>query len=285
MLKTNQDKLVMQSVCGEISHPRARTYRFDTEGQAHMVPGTGGITYNVKVGDYASGWKGDHVEPGVSIQLSDALKNSGLNCMACVGNEAKVISGEAKGEKGVVTGFHGGIEHTLIHFEDEIMEKLSIGDKIQIKAFGNGLEIESYEDIKIYNLDPKLFEQLGIRKQDNGNLEVDVVTEVPARLMGSGIGSPAYRGDYDIQTADPQDYKDFGLDKLKLGDIVLLRDCDTTYSRGYLKGAVTIGIVIHSDCIIGGHGPGVTTLLTCKESKIKGKKNSEANIVNYLNLK
>ncbi|WP_353894082.1 DUF4438 domain-containing protein [Proteinivorax hydrogeniformans] len=285
MLKINKEKLVMQSVCGEISHPRARSYRFDTEGQSHMVPGTGGITYNVKVGDYASGWKGDHVEPGVSIQLSDALKNSGLNCMACVGNEAKVISGEAKGKKGVVTGFHGGIEHTLIHFDDETLDKLAIGDKIQIKSVGNGLEIENYEDIKTYNLDPALFEKMGIKQLEDGSLQVDVVTEVPARLMGSGIGSPAFRGDYDIQTADPEDYKKFGLDKLRLGDIVLLRDCDTTYSRGYLKGAVTIGVVIHSDCIIGGHGPGVSTLLTCKESKIKGNQNPKANIANYLELK
>lgn len=205
--------------------------------------------------------------------------------MACVGNEAKVISGEAKGEKGTVTGFHGGIEHTLIHFDDETMDKLSIGDKIQIKAFGNGLEIPDAPDIKAYNLDPNLLDAMDVKLLDDGSLEVGVVTEVDAHLMGSGIGSPAYRGDYDIMTADPEAYKKYGLEKLKLGDIVLLRDCDTTYSRGYLKGAVTIGVVIHSDCIIGGHGPGVTTLLTCKESKIKGVKNPKANIVNYLSLK
>ena len=31
---------------------------------------------------------------------------------------------------------------------------------------------------------------------------------------------------------------------------------------GYLKGAVSIGVVVHSDCVKMGHGPGITTIVT-----------------------
>jgi len=136
------------------------------------------------------------------------------------------------------------------------------------------------------NTDPELFEKMNIKVNEDGVLEVPVATEVPAYLMGSGIGSSnAYRGDYDIMTADPKAYKEFGLDKLRFGDIVLLNDCDTTTGRGYLEGAVTIGVVIHSDCILAGHGPGITTLMTSKKPLIKGVKDPNANIANYLEVK
>ena len=53
MLKTNQDRLVMQSVLGEIQHPTVKELpvRLDCDGVAHTLPNTGSITYNVKLGD------------------------------------------------------------------------------------------------------------------------------------------------------------------------------------------------------------------------------------------
>jgi len=77
-------------------------------------------------------------------------------------------------------------------------------------------------------------------------LEVPVVTEIPAYLMGSGIGSAtAFSGDYDIMTGDLEANKQFGIDELRFGDLVLLRDCDNTYGRQYLKGSVSIGVIVH----------------------------------------
>jgi hypothetical protein len=37
--------------------------------------------------------------------------NVALDILLCIGNEAKVVPGEAKGATGVVTGKHCGIEH------------------------------------------------------------------------------------------------------------------------------------------------------------------------------
>ena len=282
MIKTNKEKVVKWSVQGKIHHPIGGNYRITHKGNPMILPATGGISYNVKIGDSAFGWAGDHVEPGVSIRNENQSENAALMTFACIGNEAKIVSGEAKGKCGYVTGMHGGIDHVLINFENDILEDLAIDDKIMIKAYGQGLKLEDYENVKIMNIDPNLFEKLNIKEEDN-KLKVNVVAKVPPYLMGSGIGSPsAYAGDYDIMTADIEEIKRLGLDKLKFGDIVLLQDCDNTYGVGFLKGSVSIGVIVHSDCVKSGHGPGVTVIMTSKESVIEGVIDENANIGNYM---
>lgn len=280
----NEKQLVMYSVMGEIHHPAVAgsPYRLEDNGRPFVLPGTGAITYNVKIGDSVYAFAADHVEPGVSLKNPDANENSALNLMACIGNTAYVVSGDAKGAKGFVTGKHGGIEHVLIWFDDETLDKLCIKDRIQIRAHGQGMRIKGFEDsVAAMNMDPRIFEKLNITIED-GKLVVPVTAKVPAYLMGSGIGSNnAYRGDYDIMTADWDEIKRLGLDKLRFGDIVLLENCDTMYGRGYLTGAVTIGVVVHSDCILTGHGPGVTTLLTSQTGAITGRIDPNANLKNY----
>ena len=281
-MKTNKNRLVMQSLQGKIHHPLGGNYRITHEGQPQILPATGGITYNVKVGDPAFGWAGDHVEPGVSIRNEDTNENAALNTFACIGNTAKVVSGDAKGALGYVVGVHGGINHVMIAFEQDDLENMAIDDKILVKGHGQGMQLLDYPEISVMSIDPELFEKLNIT-DENGELTVDVVAEVPAYLMGSGIGSPsAYNGDYDIMTADTDAIKEFGLDKLRFGDIVLLRDCDNSYGRGYLKGAVSLGVIMHSDCVKMGHGPGVSTIMTTKKALIKGKINPDANIGKYM---
>ncbi|MCH4888336.1 DUF4438 domain-containing protein [Acidaminobacter sp. JC074] len=281
-MKTNKNRLVMQSLQGKIHHPLGGNYRITHEGDPRILPATGGITYNVKVGDPAFGWAGDHVEPGVSIRNENASENAALNTFACVGNTAKVVSGDAKGAKGYVIGVHGGIDHVMISFSQEDLENMAIDDKILIKGHGQGMQLLDYPEVNVMSIDPELFEKMNIQEVD-GQLIVDVVAEVPAYLMGSGIGSPsAYTGDYDIMTADTDAIKEFGLDKLCFGDIVLLRDCDNSFGRGYLKGAVSIGVIMHSDCVKMGHGPGVSVIMTTKKPLIKGQMNPQANIGKYL---
>lgn len=288
MLKTNRKKLVMQAVHGKIHSPiiGGSPYRVSNSGQPRILPATGGITYNFQIGDSCMDLVGDHVEPGVSMRNEEKVENNALMILSCVGNEATVISGDAKGAKGYVTGTHGGIEHVMVYFPQEDLEKMAIDDKILVKAFGQGLEIEGYEDVAVMNLDPDLLDKMGIVENKNGELEVPVVTEIPAHLMGSGIGSAtSLSGDYDITTGDKEAVKKYGIDKLRFGDIVLLRDCDNTYGRQFLEGSVTIGVIVHSDSIISGHGPGVTGLLSCKTSKIKGIIDENANLANYFGVK
>lgn len=287
MLKTNKEKLVKISVQGNVHSPLIgnNPYRVNRDGIGEILPSTGGITYNFKVGDSCMDLVGDHIEPGVSVRNEKEFESNALMVLSCIGNEAKVVSGDAKGAKGYVTGMHGGIEHVLVYFDEETLEKMAIGDSILIKAYGQGLKIEGIDDVKCMNIDPDLFEKLGIKLNSDGILEVPVVTEVPAYLMGSGVGSStAFTGDYDIMTGDKVAIKEFGIDKLRFGDLVLLRDCDNTNGREYLKGSVSIGVIVHSDCIKSGHGPGVTVIMSSKTNKIKGIKTENANIANYLGI-
>ena len=279
-MNTNIDRLAMVSVVGEVSHPKAggSVYRVGQDGAVHVVPGTGGITDNVRVGSPACGWKGDHLEPGASTRSSDSGDNGAYNTLACVGNAVKVVSGDAKGGEGYVVGTHGGIEHVMVEFPDEVLEEMLPGDKMLIKAFGLGLELEDHPDVAVLNLDPRILDHWGI-EADGDTLAVPVTHTVPAKVMGSGLGSnTTVRGDYDIQMFSRDVVDEHGLDSLKLGDFVAILDADHTYGRIYYTGAVSVGVIVHSDSYVAGHGPGVATVLTSREGKIRPVIDSEANI-------
>ena len=284
-IKTNKDRLVEQSVMGSIHHPtlsRSGEYKISHTGLPVVLPSVGGITYNVMLGDCVFDFEADHVEPGVSIKNPDERENGALVTLACVGNSAVVVSGDAKGAVGVVTGFHGGIEHTLCHFSKTDMERMLPGDKILVRSVGQGLKIEGFPDVLCTGIAPSLLDAMGIEVVGE-KLVVPVAGVVPPYLMGAGLGvGSAYNGDYDIMTADKEELKRNGLDRLRYGDIVLLKDCDNTYGRGYLSGACAIGIVVHSDCVLAGHGPGVSTLLASKTGRIEAKLDPKANLKDIL---
>src|SRR4030042_5075725 len=98
MLRTNVDKLVNMSVMGEVASPilGRSVYSVSATGTPSVLPGVGGITYNVRVGDLACGWEADHVEPGVSVENkeNDVRDGKGANAafhvLSCIGNEACV---------------------------------------------------------------------------------------------------------------------------------------------------------------------------------------------------
>lgn len=292
MLKTNENKLVKLSVMGEVVSPVFRNiYTVSAEGAPMILPGVGGITYNVRVGDPACGWQADHVEPGVSVENkeSDArfgqAANTAFNVLSCVGNEATVVTGDAKGAKGVVTGKHGGIEHVLVDFSPKVLDQLLHGDRILIRSFGVGLKLLDFPQIMTMNLDPRFLNALNPKPKD-GKLVIPVTHIVPAAIMGSGLGmNQAYSGDYDIQLFDVRISKQYGLDGLRIGDVVAIIDADHSYGRIYRQGAVTVGIVVHTNCVSSGHGPGVTTLFTSASGKIIPKIDPKANIAALLKLR
>src|SRR5947209_8438486 len=108
--RANYDDIGMISVIGEIASPRAdeTAYTISRDGEPVVLTRSGGITYNVRVGDRAIGWAADHTEPGVTIRNQNAQEHAALTALSCVGNDAYVVSGDGKGAKGTVTGKHGG---------------------------------------------------------------------------------------------------------------------------------------------------------------------------------
>ena len=78
--------------------------------------------------------------------------------------------------------------------------------------------------------------------------------------------------------------KKYGIDKLRFGDFVALMNHDNLYGRSFRKGAITIGIVIHGDCLYAGHGPGVSTLLSASKPIIEPIIDPNANIAKILKI-
>lgn len=290
MLATNENRLVEILLQCQPGQPRTRgTWEVDHQGTPFILPSIGGITLNLQVGDPAFGWEGDHIEPGVSC-TADTHKpfehpNVTVQMLSCVGNTATIVSGEAKGESGVVLGHHGGSEHIIVDFPREAKEKMQYGDTIMVQSKGQGLKLVDFPQISLFNLDPALLAKMNITVAEDGVLEVPVTTLVPAYCMGSGIGSAhVAKGDYDIVTSDPIANKEFGFERIRFGDFVALLDQDNRFGRAYRKGAVTIGVVVHSDCREAGHGPGVTTIMTSATPAIRPVIDPKANIADLLGI-
>ncbi len=289
MLRTNKEFIVEFILQCQPGFPRSRgQWGVDRKGDAFILPSIGGITLNIQVGDSVFGWAGDHVEPGVSCQADSSKPyehpNSSFQVFACVGNKARIISGEAKGAEGLVIGHHGGSEHVMVDFPREIKEKMTYDDKIIIFGRGQGLKLLDTPEITLFNLDPDLLEKMNVQKSGK-KIKVPVTTIAPAACMGSGIGqSNVTTGDYDIMTGDPETMKEYRLDQLRFGDFVALMDHDNRYGRDYRKGAVTVGVVVHSDCLLAGHGPGVTTVMTCATSSIEPVIDPKANLADMFGI-
>jgi len=281
-LKNNRDQLVKMAVQGAVApaHQWA-PFEVGSAGEVFSWPSTGGITYNVKIGDSVFGWAGEHIEPGVSSTMTHKNRKceSGYQFLSCCGNEAMVISGAAKGEKGVVLGHHGGVEHLMLDFSDEILDKLTCDDKFLIRGFGQGLKLVDHPDVYMYNLDPDVLEAWGLKEREDGKIEVPVNVIVPGHAMGSGIGALSVAtGDYDILCHDQDTVEEYKMDRLRFGDFVAVLDHDNRYGRTYRKGAMTIGVVIHSDSPLAGHGPGMMTLMSACNEKLVPVLNDDANL-------
>ncbi|MDX8408562.1 MAG: DUF4438 domain-containing protein [Mariprofundales bacterium] len=281
-LNINRDQLVMTAVQGSVApaHQWA-PFEVGADGSVFSCPSTGGITYNVKIGDSVFGWAGEHIEPGVSTTLSHKNRKveAGYQFLSCCGNQAKVISGEAKGSVGTVLGHHGGVEHLMLDFPDAILDQLTCDDKFLIRGYGQGLKLRDHPEVAIYNLDPDLLDMWGLRARADGKIEVPVHAIVPGHAMGSGIGALSVTtGDYDILCHDEAMVREHGLNRLRFGDFVAVLDHDNRYGRTWRKGAITIGVVIHSDSPLGGHGPGMMTLMSALDEKLVPVLEDDANM-------
>jgi hypothetical protein len=289
-IRTNADRLVSVSVMGQITSPGfpglpASPYLLTSTGQPYLWPSYGGIVYNVSVGDSAYGWVADCVHPGVSIMLKDENGNRGLNILACVGNEAVVMTGDARGTKGIVTGKSGRFsEHVIIHFDRPTREKMAIGDKIVIRSKGVGMDLLDHSNVSLKSCSPELLDGLEVTSDEDGKLAVPVIATVPPHLLGAGAGLTSEGGSLHIQTGDKDALREAGLDQLRLGDVVALTDYDSTWNHGYFRGALGIGVVGQGDSPRSGYGPGVTLIMTSAAGGIRPVISAGVNIKEIFSL-
>ena len=289
MVKTNRENLLEIGVIGEITHPAIDTrYVNNWKGKPSVGLGQGGIVYNVKIGDSCFGWAwGEKVEPGVSVDGigKDRAKGSFRN-FTCVGNIAKVVKGEAKGKEGIVVGKVGELpdrsHHVIIHFEEETLNELSIGDKIQVRSSGVGLKLLDHPEVRAVGISPQLLDKMGLNDVD-GKLGVPVTAVIPAVYVGMGSGgSPVEASCWNVMTQSP-DALEY-LKDLNIGDIVALKDILSAWGRGFFENAYTIGVISSGASGKLGQGICITTLITCKEGEITPQLDPDANISRYFKL-
>lgn len=284
MLRTNVDDLVVMAVTGFISAPTLdrSPYRPDTEGIGTVLIGMAGIVYNARVGDPAYGWAGDHVEPGVSIAHPDSSIDHAMHYLTCIGNQAVVASGPATGAKGIVTGEHARL---LVDFEPDVLEQLGVGDRILLKTHGRGMRLLDFPGVLVKKAGPTLLHNWGLRVSADGRLQVPVVAKIPAHIMGSGAELTPEFVDQDLMTGDRAALAEHGIDQLRLGDLVAVIDTDHRYGRGYKPGGVTIGLIMHGDSVMTGHGPGCQDMLVCAGGEIEPVLDPDANLAKILGIR
>ena len=282
-LKTNEKNLIKMSIGGYVTQPSFKNpgYIPNNDGNSVILPGMYGVVNNVKVGDKAFGWSGDHIEPGVSIDLENINEHFALHYLVCTGNKAIVRSGEAKGRTGVVTGEHA---RNLIHFEQKTLEKICVGDQIDIITHGRGLKLIDFPEIEIKKIDPSLLKSMNF-KVENKKLIVDVAIELPIKIMGSGAELNSEYVDQDLMSGDRSLMKKLKIDQMKLGDLIVINHADHRWGRSYKKDHVSIALCIHGDSVMTGHGPGIMTIMTATKKNLSWKINKNANLKNILKIK
>ena len=282
-LISNVESLIQMAVAGYVSQPSFKNpgYIPNNDGKSVIYPGMFGVVNNVKVGDKAFGWAGDHIEPGVSIDSEHINEHFALHYMVCTGNKAIVRSGEAKGSIGIVTGEHA---RNLVHFEQKTLDKICVGDQIDIITHGRGLKLLDFPDIELKKIDQNLLKSMNLKIVDK-KLIVDVAMELPIRIMGSGAELNSEYVDQDLMSGDRSLMKKLKIDQMRLGDLIVINHADHRWGRSFKKDYISIAICIHGDSVMTGHGPGIMTIMTGKRKNLGWKINKKANIKNILKVK
>lgn len=281
--RTNETTLVEMAVSGAVTTPAVRPGQYipHPDGRGAVLPGMYGVTYNVRCGDRAFGWAGDHVEPGVSIDDDGhSGRHHALHYLNCIGNDAMVTSGLAAGARGIVVGEHARI---LVQFDDDAHDVIAPGDRVQVMTKGQGLRLEDYPGVALKKMSPRLFHAMGITEAA-GRLHVKVAIELPVRIMGSGAELNSEYVDQDLMSGDRALMAELGIDQMRLGDLIAIRHADHHWGRSYREGAVSICLCIHGDSIMTGHGPGILTLMTARDGEIDFTIDPAGNIATLLDL-
>jgi hypothetical protein len=280
---TNADRLVRQVLVGEIWPPLAdrHAYRIGPDGQPFLLPGMGGVTLDVHCGDPATGYASDHLEPGASIRHRDPGANMALQYLTCVGNQVHVVSGPAAGAVGHVIGQHA---YVLADFADATAADLTTGDAVTVLAVGQGLALPDHPQVVVKNCAPDLLAAMPGGTRPDGRLEVHVAARVPAEAIGAGAGMASEYANTDLMGAYAGLGPDLslGLEGLRIGDLVALADADHRYGRGYRPDYLTIGVISTGQCMMFGHGPGPSTLLSGPASAFCLVDDVDANLASWL---
>jgi hypothetical protein len=281
-VQSNAGRLVTQVLAGEVWPALAdrHAYRVDADGDPFLLPGMGAVTLGTHLGDPATGMASDHLEPGLSVRHRDVGANYALQYLTCVGNEVTVTSGEAAGSTGVVIGQHA---YVLVDAADAVLERTTVGDRVRVRACGQGLVLTDHPEVRVKNLSPEVLDRMP-GGTAAGRLEVHVAARVPAEAAGAGGGMHSEYANTDLMGAYAGLSEDLslGLERLRIGDVVVLEDQDHSWGRGYRPGWLTIGVISTGQCALFGHGPGPSTLMSGPAEAFALVDDPAANLAAYV---
>ena len=265
-----------------MSHPSlADSWSVDDHGRPVILPGMAGVCYDVRVGSPVFSWAADHLEAGVSAGGAGPPPDAALQFLACVGNPVRVLTGPAAGGTGTVVGKHAFV---LCDFPQETLDLLGPGDRLLVRAAGQGLALLDHPDVALRSFGPELLDGLPVRVDGDGRLAISVAAEIPAYLMGAGIGMSSEWANCDVMLTRPDVVADLGYEELRIGDVVAMTGQDHRFGRGSHAGWCAIGIVAHGVGVIPGHGTGVITIMSGPAERFALAVDRDANIGTGLGL-
>jgi hypothetical protein len=281
-VESNVEHLLTQVLAGEVWPPLAdrHAYRVDPNGEAFFLPGMGGVTLGVHSGDPATGYASDHLEPGLSVRHRDVSANYALQYLSCIGNRVVVASGPAKGAAGFVIGQHA---YVLVDMDGDEMRDVTTGDQVTVFAKGQGLRFDRHPTIVVKNCSPDVLAALGGGTTWMGQLEVHVSAIIPPEAIGAGSGMASEYANTDLMGAYAGLDRDLslGLESLRVGDVVAMTDQDHRFGRGYRSGWMSIGVISTGSCLLFGHGPGPSTIMSGPSEAFKIVVDESANLGSF----
>ena len=160
---------------------------------------------------------------------------------------------------------------------------MAVRDQILVRAEGIGLSLTDHPDVSLKGIAPGLLAALSAHEEE-GRVSFGVVAEIPAHLVGAGLGLTSDGGSLHLQSTDRALLAELGLDRLRLGDVVAFADTDSRYNHGFLRGARAIGVVASTDGPRAGYGPGVAVLMTAPAGQLGSFDAPDANLIRLLEL-
>jgi hypothetical protein len=276
MLRTNSARIVRTRLAAAIT-PTAANRAVAPDGRLDVLPGQGGVVMGIRLGDIALNWRGDHVEPGVSLAHADVSVNRAIQILSCVGNPVEVADGPARGARGLVYGKHGAV---LAALPQDKLALVAPGDRIVVEACGAGLALEDAPELTCLSLSPDLALRWLGGPDDKGRIRVRIAAELPPEAAAAGIGMPSQRFNMDLHSDQPPMAEACRL--LRFGDLVAVHDQDHRFGRRFRRGWIAVGVISHGRTIAGGHGLGFMTLLTGPAERLRLVVSDDANVAKLM---
>ena len=163
--------------------------------------------------------------------------------------------------------------------------KLAVEDKMLVRAYGRGLALSDFPDIQLKSLSPRLLDALGTEVVRTGT--VCGCRSRPRCRPSWWAPAPACRRRAAACRSRPTTAESLSRARprrLRLGDVVAIRDYDTRWGPGYVEGAVDRHRGARRQPA-GRPRPGVTIVMTCVAGRIEPEVVAERNIADLLGLR